>query len=272
MKLLMTFHRTLGFESARYRDKIRNSFCGLMSEAVVTASEERRRHYLSENAIAASKLHVVPLGVDLERFQPDSTSRSQVRSALGIGEQTVVVGTIGHFGPEKGVDLAIEAFNQCASQHPMLDLALVVLGDGTAEQWDRIRRVSQVNHSKLVYLAGFQSDVWRWMSAFDILLHTPRMEAFGLVVIEAMACRLPVVATRVGSMPEIVREGETGLLVEPESIDTMAQALKHLVLNRDYRHSLHRGHTWFAQRVFLRSAPNAMLNCIRGSAMGILIR
>jgi glycosyltransferase involved in cell wall biosynthesis len=238
MKLLMTFHRTLGFESARRRDKLRNAFCGLMSEAVVTASEERKRHYLSENAIAPSKLLVIPLGVDLDRFQRNSTSRIQVRSALGIGEQTVVVGTIGHFGPEKGVDLAVQAFNECTSRNPNLDVALVVLGDGTAEQRERIHRVSQVNRSKLIYLAGFQTDVWHWLSAFDIMLHTPRMEAFGLVVVEAMGCMLPVVATAVGSMPEIVREGQTGLVVAPEPGEAIARALARLAQDRDLRHSL----------------------------------
>lgn len=238
MKLLMTFHRTLGFESARYRDKLRNAFCGVMSKAIVTASNERKQHYLSENFIVPSKMFVIPLGVDLSRFQPNSKNRADVRRTLGIDERTLLVGAVGHFGPEKGLDLAIQAFNECTRRNPNVDMSLLVLGDGTVEQRERIHRISQTNRSKPIYLAGFQSEAWRWLSAFDIMLHTPRMEAFGLVVAEGMACKLPVVATANGSMPELVRNGETGIVVESESIEAIARELGRLAQDRNLRQTL----------------------------------
>jgi glycosyltransferase involved in cell wall biosynthesis len=81
-------------------------------------------------------------------------------------------------------------------------------------------------------------DINRCMAAIDVLLHTPRIEAFGLVVIEAMATGLPVVATRVGGVPELVREGSTGLLAESEQPESIADALQRLLIDRGLRASM----------------------------------
>ena len=236
--LLMTFHRTLGFESERFRDKVRNAWCGWLSAAVVTASAERKAHFLSENAVSEGKLAVIPLGVDLVRMRPDMQARQEVRATLGLDERTTIVGAIGHFGPEKGIDQAIEAFNAFSNGNPNSNAALVILGNGSDEDRQRLLKLSRQNRCRPAIFAGFRSDVPRWLSAFDILLHTPRLEAFGLVVVEAMACGLPVIATSAGSMPEIVRNGKSGLLVEAGSIAAIADSLKRLIEDPQLRRQL----------------------------------
>ena len=250
MKLVMTFHRTLGFESARHRDKLRNAFCGFFSQAIVTASTERKHHFLSENAVPQRKLTVIPFGVDLERFRPDPSARREVRAALGVRDQTLLIGAIGHFGPEKGIDQAVRAFQTLSARNPETDAALVVLGDGTPEQREAVAKLVRQNPSARVILAGFQEDVWRWLPALDVFLHTPRMEAFGLALIEAMACGLPVVATRVGSLPEIVREAQTGLVVEAGSVEAIAAGLSRVVRDEELRHQLASHARQVAQREY----------------------
>ena len=234
-KLLMTFHRSLAFESARQRDRIRNAFACALSGAVVTASVERLRHFRSENTVSKRKLKVIPLGIDTRAFCHDPKKCAEIRSKLNIRPETVVVGAVGHFGREKGIDVAISAFGEMCQRSPELDSILVVLGDGSPDQRRLITAlVAEQPHAKVI-LSGFQSNVRDWYSAFDVFLHTPRLEAFGLVVIEAMAASLPVVATRVGGVPELVRHEQTGLLCDSDSPIAVANALTRLTRDPQLR-------------------------------------
>jgi len=92
-----------------------------------------------------------------------------------------------------------------------------------------MQRLAQGVAGHGVVFAGFRQDVERWFFGFDVFVHAPRLEAFGLVLAEAMATALPVVATRVGGIPDIVRNGRTGILVEPDSPVALADALEQVV-------------------------------------------
>ncbi len=229
VRVIMTFHRSLGFESARRRDRLRNAAAGWLTAAVVTGSAERRGHYLAENRIAPRKVGVIPFGTDPGVYRPDPAARAVIRASLGITERTVVVGAVGHYGPEKGVDLVVRGFTEYCQRHPDGDAVLVVLGDGPSGDRERMLGLAAALPPSRVILAGFRPRPEEWYAAFDVFAHAPRLEAFGLAVIEAMATRLPVLATRVGGVAEIVRDGETGLLVPAESVDGLAGGLARLV-------------------------------------------
>jgi glycosyltransferase involved in cell wall biosynthesis len=89
-----------------------------------------------------------------------------------------------------------------------------------------------------VRFAGFRSDINRCMRGLDLLLHAPRLEAFGLVIIEAMATALPVVASRIGGIPDLVRQGTTGLLAKPEDPESLAACLEQLLNNPTFVESM----------------------------------
>lgn len=228
IKVLMTFHRSLSFETARRRDRVRNALAGAMCGAVVVGSRERRDHYLRENWIQAGKVVRIPFGVDTLRFRHDPAARADVRRELGIGDETVLCGTVGHFGGEKAIDVTVKAFNRLAARRPDLPLRLAVLGRGTEDATRTIKKLAAETPGGRTTLVGFRGDVPRWFSAMDVLMHCPRHEAFGLVVAEAMASRLPVVATRVGGVPDMVRPDVTGMLAESENVDEIAAALGRL--------------------------------------------
>lgn len=240
VKLLMTFHRSLGFESARFRDRIRNAFSIAQSGAVVAGSHERRQHFLRENLVRPAKVYRIPFGIDTERFCPDPERGAAARAELGIDARTLVLGAVGHFGPEKGIDVVLRAYALLARQHPDRPLALVIVGDGDASRRELMHRLAQNCQPAQVVFAGFRPDVDRLFTAFDILLHAPRLEAFGLVLVEAMACGLPVVATRVGGVPDIVRDGRNGILVPCDSPEILAQAAGRLVTDADLRGAMAR--------------------------------
>src|SRR5262249_41799680 len=130
MRVLLTFHRSLGFESARFRDRVRNAFANLLTDAVVTGSRERREHYLRQNLISPRKVVRIPFGTDLSRFRPQPEVREATRQRLGLGPEVFVCGAIGHFGEEKGLDVVLRGFTELTRRRPAVPLALVILGEG----------------------------------------------------------------------------------------------------------------------------------------------
>lgn len=109
LHVVMTFHRSLGFESAGWRNRLRNAATLTLVDRVLTASGERRAHFLAENLIPARKVTTIPLGIDLDRFRPDSAARAAIRSEFGVGPHEPLLVSAGHYGPEKGLDIAIVA-------------------------------------------------------------------------------------------------------------------------------------------------------------------
>jgi glycosyltransferase involved in cell wall biosynthesis len=122
--------------------------------------------------------------------------------------------------PQKGVDVAIRAVAEVPAAH------LVVLGEGPQRrELEQLARELGVQ----VYLPGRVPDVAAWLRRADLLVHAVRWEGFGLALLEAMLASLPVVATRVSSIPEIVADGETGLLVPPDDPPALAAALQEVL-------------------------------------------
>lgn len=232
---IMTFHRSLGFESARLRDRIRNRFAVRKTQGVVTVSQERREHYIQANGVDPQKVICIPNGIDVQRFVPDQKSRAEVRRSLGIADDEVVCGAIGHFGHEKGIDLVVQAFTKLVREDPERKIRLLVVGNGTAEQAGRLKTLAGGIPVGRVNFLGFRRDIEACIRAFDLFVHAPHSEAFGLVVAEAMAVGLPVVATRAGGIPEIVVDGTTGQLVPVGDVSALSQAMDELIEEPDLR-------------------------------------
>jgi glycosyltransferase involved in cell wall biosynthesis len=130
--------------------------------------------------------------------------------------------------PQKGIDVAIRALPEVVGRHP--DTRLVVLGEGPQRaQLEELAR----SLGAPIHLLGRVPDVAAWLRRAEILVHPVRWEGFGLALLEAMLASLPVVATRVSSIPEIVVDGETGLLVAPDDSTALATALNRVLDDPD---------------------------------------
>src|SRR2546426_4108791 len=142
----------------------------------------------------------------------------------GVPGDAPVLLSVCRLEPQKGVDVAVRALPEIRERHPATHL--VVLGEGPQRAGlERLARSLEVP----VHLPGRVPDVAAWLRRADLLVHPARWEGFGLALLEAMLASLPVVATHVSSIPEIVVDGETGLLVPPDDASALAAAVNRVL-------------------------------------------
>ena len=169
------------------------------------------------------KIHVIHHGVDSEAFRPlrpdESLKRSQLRSKLGIGEDEVVAVFAGAY-ERKGLAVAIEAL-ALLSQNVASKTRLVAVGGGDAGHFQALAK--KLNVADRVLLIGHTKDVVSYYQMSDIFLLPTLYEAFGLVILEAMACGLAPIISQDAGASELCRNGESGLLIQnPESAKEVA--------------------------------------------------
>ncbi len=182
---------------------------------VIAISESLRRFCVDGVGLPAAKVEVVHYGLDA---LPEPWGRT-VDTPVPDGARVLLC--VSRLAEQKGVDVAIRALARIRERVP--DAALVVLGEGP----ERARLASLDGDG--VYLAGRVGDVAAWYRRAELLVHPARWEGFGLALLEAMLARRPVVATRVSAAPEIVVDGETGLLVPPDDPVALAEAVSSLL-------------------------------------------
>ncbi|MBO3269347.1 glycosyltransferase family 4 protein [Hymenobacter defluvii] len=165
------------------------------------------------------RVHVVPLGIELERFLHPGLTTQQAREELQLPATGQLLGLIGRFDEGKGQQFVVEAFHQLRRQFPEQELHLVLVGEVTknnqpashyrATVLDRIRELELMPY---VHIRDFTDQPQVAYRALDVFLVASVNETYGMVTIEAMAAGLPIVATEAGGTPEILVNDETGIL------------------------------------------------------------
>jgi len=184
---------------------------------VVAITHALKRFQVERVGLPADKVEVIHYGMD----EPPGAWGENPQLALGDGP---VVACVARLEPQKGVDVAVRALHMCTPTS--LGPTLIVLGEGPERP--RLEGLARELGVRLV-LPGRVPDVAAILRSADALVHPARWEGFGLGVLEAMLCSLPVVATNVSSLPELVADGETGYLVPPDDPAALAAALKRVL-------------------------------------------
>ena len=206
-------------------------------DRVVGVSEEIATE-MRQKRIPQRLIRVIRNGVDLESLVfPGNGARRQTRRELGIKEQSLVVGIVGRLTPEKGHRFFLEAARELLQCIP--EVVFVIVGDGRLEEELKVHAAA-LGVMGAVRFAGFRQDVLRFYEAFDVLVSSSLREGTPIVLLEAMAMAKPVIATRVGGVPELVRHDETGLLVPPRDVRSLAQAIFDLLKDQARRERLAR--------------------------------
>jgi glycosyltransferase involved in cell wall biosynthesis len=204
---------------------------------VITVSD-----FIRDDAIAhgveASRVHALHNSIDVPRAQSPSERlavRQDVRAELGLPESALLVGMVGRLSPSKGQEQLMEAMLPLLGTDRRIHLILAGGEYPTCNGMsDRINHSARIHDAaSQVHLLGHRSDVPRILNALDLFAHPSRHEPFGLAVLEAAAHELPVVAWREGGLVTLVRDQETGLLVQPMDVAGLTNALRTLIRDPD---------------------------------------
>jgi glycosyltransferase involved in cell wall biosynthesis len=223
-----------------------------LAHRCVAVSPYVGRYLRARSHIGPEKLRVITNGVRFPR-QVSSQERADVRAALGLTPEQLVIGCVGRvFNEHKRFSDVIDALAKLSRP----DAALIIVGDGPDLNMLR-RRAASLNLADRVKLVGRQADIAPYLGAMDIFVLSSSYEAFGLVIPEAMSAALPVVATRVDAVPDIVEEGVTGLLVPPRDPAALATALDELAASPERRLQMglagqQRAHDYFDESRYVR--------------------
>jgi glycosyltransferase involved in cell wall biosynthesis len=185
------------------------------------------RDVLLHHGVAAERLRVVPSCVDparIDRHAGEDSSR--LREEIAVPADADLIGSVGALVPHKGHRHLLAAMPRILAARP--DARLVLFGDGPLEAELR-RDCWERGLQTRVSFAGFRPDVARFLHCFDLFVQPSTEEGLGTSILDAMAARLPVVASRAGGIPEIVRHGETGWLVPPAAPSELAGAIISLL-------------------------------------------
>jgi glycosyltransferase involved in cell wall biosynthesis len=193
------------------RVELPNRLLAPITDAFIAVAETHRRYLAEHEGCPATKVRVVPNGVDVERFHP-RWSDPALREELQLPEGAPVAGIVAALRPEKNHELFLRAAALVGEQVP--EARFLIVGDGPRRgQLEDLAR--KLLPADAVCFLGTRGDVPEVVSLTDVVLLTSHMEANPVSVLEAMAAEKPVVATRVGSVPETVIDGQTGFLAEP---------------------------------------------------------
>ncbi|AKJ29890.1 glycosyl transferase [Caldimonas brevitalea] len=194
--------------------------------------------FVGDGIVPAAKASTVLNGIPVERFRWSPERRAEARRTLGIGPDELVVGAVGRLVALKNHRLLIAQLPALLQAHPQLRLVLIGSGPLEEELREEARKLG-VTHK--VLFAGQRSDVAQLTPAFDVFAMPSLTEGVSIALLEACATRLPIVATRVGGNPEIISDGETGLLVPPADGPALQQALSRLLSDAVLRERLASG-------------------------------
>ncbi len=184
---------------------------------------------LVEGGINPKRIKVIPSGVDFTPYQ-EAVSSDYLRRELSFAPDDFLVGIVAHLADHKGHRYLIQA-TKALKEHSS-KIKVIIVGGGPLYM-ELNKQAEESDVKDIVFFLGFREDVPQILSSLDLFVLSSYLEGMGSSILDAMACRLPVVATKVGGIPEVVIHGKTGLLVSPRNPSALAKAILKLYDNRE---------------------------------------
>ena len=242
--VLFTEHGRLSDAGPSRKRQGVNPMIGRLPSSIYAVSDDLKRHMVAEG-FPERRIEVVHNGIDAGA-RPTREARATVRRELGIPHDALVVGTIGRLDPVKNLASLLEAH---AAVRGAIHPHLVIVGEGPERSaLQALARSLDIAGS--VHFVGYRSDARGILPACDVYVNSSTHEGISLTVLEAMAATLPVVATYVGGNPEVVVDGETGLLVPGRSPRHLAFAMARLLRDPQLRQTMGEAARWRVKRHF----------------------
>lgn len=211
-------------------EKIAAPFC----EKIICISDAEKQSALDKKICKDDKLQVIFNGVDIESYESGAHGVVK-RKDLNIPEDAFVVGMVGRISPQKAPDVFVKMAKQVKDKVPNAHFIIVGNGDQEAE----IQKYAKDNNFlDSLHITGWVDNPMSYVELFDVACLLSRWEGFGLVLPEYMMARKPIVASRVDAIPNIICDGENGLLVEMDDVVGASTAVLKLYLNNNLKSKL----------------------------------
>ena len=227
----IAFHHGHTSESVKMRFYNQFDRWSLRASDVVVTVCTPFANKLTSQGVRPERIFVVPNSVKHDFVHPDKTMAEETRRRLAILEDELVILAVGRLSPEKGHRYLIDAIAEVMSSAPHLRLRVIIAGAGPLER-DLANQIVKLDLEQRVKLIGHWSDVKQLFSVADLFVLPSLSEGSPNVLLESMAAGVPIVATTVGGVPEIVSDGESAILAPPANVEMLAKAILKLVEDR----------------------------------------
>jgi glycosyltransferase involved in cell wall biosynthesis len=187
---------------------------------------------LVEGGVHPEKIEVIRSGIDFSSFDDDSRAlkyKDYLHREFSFEADDYLVGIVAHLADHKGHQYLIQATKILKQQSPKIKT--IIVGEGPLSM-ELNRQAKELDVEDIVFFLGFRKDIPKILTSLDLFVLSSYLEGMGSSILDAMACRLPVVATKVGGIPELVIHGETGILVPPRNPSALAKAILKLYSNK----------------------------------------
>ena len=237
----------------------------LLMDRIIAVSGSVQERFIQSGA-NPRQIRTIENGIDATRFIPGTSTLS--RADLSIPESHRVVGVIGMFDPVKGHVFLLRAIRQIR-ESGVNDITCLIAGEGRLEG-DLRDYAKAVGIEQNVHFLGYRRDVPDLLALMDIVVMPSLRESFGIVALEAMAMKVPVIASRIGGLEEIIENEKTGLLVPPGDAAALAEAIRTLADNPEMRRKMgEAGRQRVAERFSIESTirrtEELYLECLEGA-------
>lgn len=216
-------------DKKRLLDGMLDQLIRLMPDHVLAVSKAVRDDCIRRLRCPKDSVSVIHTGIEPADYVPTEELRRQTRQQWGLQPSTPLIVTVARLSYEKGISVLIEAMGRLVQRHP--EVVAAVVGDGPLKA-ELSEQVRQAGLDGRVRLVGFRSDIAAVLAGADIFCLPSYMEGLPNVLLEASSAGLPVVATHVGGVGEVIQDGQTGLLVPSKRPDLLAEGLDRLLSDR----------------------------------------
>lgn len=227
-----------------------------MSTKIVTVSEGQREELLGQGIGAPEQVIAIPLGLELDGLLASEQRRGELRQQLGVPSETPLIGIVARLVPIKDIDTFLEAASDVRRSWP--DVRFLIVGDGEL-RLSLTQQARALGLERCAHFLGWERDLAPIYADLDLVALSSLNEGTPVSLIEAMAAGLPVVATRVGGVPDLVEHGKTGLLVPPKDPKALSMAMRTLLDDATRRREMGR---LGREAVYPKHSDGALLNRI----------
>ncbi len=223
-------HGEHGTIEQRKRNIIVQRYFWNLTDCIISISSSLKKRLIDTIGFKdTEKIIPVVNGVDTEKFYPVE-DKNKCRKQLGLPENAFIIGTVGRLVPVKDQKTLIKTL--AILKKDIKNIICVIVGDGPL--YNELKEFARALYvEKSVYFPGVRKDINTVMSSFDVFTLTSLSEGISNTILEAMACGLPIVATKVGGTVEIIKHEENGILVPPQQPEILAEKIKLLIDNHE---------------------------------------